>query len=62
MVDFSHFFPKIFEKKNDEQIFTSFKISRILPKSFWDPETHNLTEVWIQLKKNGVYRSKLKET
>jgi len=46
------FFQK-FSKKNDEQIFTSlsFKISPILYPNYRDPEPHNLTEVWTQLKK-----------
>ena len=48
-------FSIIFEKKNNEQIFTSlcFKISPSLPKFFCDLEAHNLTEVWTHLK-NGV--------
>jgi len=31
----------------------------ILPQNFCDPETHNLTEVWTQLK-NGVIAKKIK--
>jgi len=39
--------------KNGEQLFTplSFKISPILPKKFCDPEQHNFTQIWTQLKK-----------
>ena len=52
---FKNYFSKIYEKIYDEQIFTSlsFKISPILSTNFCHPKTHNLTEVWTQLK-NGV--------
>jgi len=55
-VDFRIFFLIIFEKKKDEQIFTSLslKISHILPKTFCDPEPENLTEVWTRLKKQRL--------
>jgi len=43
--------------KNDDQLFTtvSFKISPSLPKP--DPETHNLIEVWTQLKTASLHKS-----
>ena len=43
-------FSIIFEKKNNEQIFTSL----IVPKNVCDPESEYLTELWTEIKKNGV--------
>ena len=54
---FKNYYLQKFTKKKwwaEFYIPLSFKISPILPKNFWDPETHNLTEVWTQLKKRRL--------
>ena len=56
---FKKYYFQKFTKQNDDQIFISlsFKISPILPKKFCDPETHNLTDVWTELKKRRQWVS-----
>ena len=40
-------------------LYISFKISPIVPKKLCDPEPHNRTELWTQLKKRRLYRRRL---